>query len=74
MTRLDGEIPINTSGGLKAKGHPVGATGIGQVVELVEQLRGEAGKRQVSGAKRALAHNIGGSGASCVVHILEVPE
>jgi acetyl-CoA C-acetyltransferase len=71
LTRLDGEIPINTSGGLKAKGHPVGATGIGQVVELVEQLRGEAGKRQVKGAETGLAHNIGGSGASCVVHILE---
>jgi acetyl-CoA C-acetyltransferase len=71
QTTLDGEIPINTSGGLKARGHPVGATGIAQVVEIVKQLRGDAGKRQVKGATLGLAHNIGGSGASCVVHIME---
>jgi acetyl-CoA C-acetyltransferase len=71
ITTLDGSLPVNTSGGLKAKGHPVGATGVAQIVELVLQLRGEAGKRQVKGAKRGLAHNVGGSGATCTVHILE---
>jgi len=71
ITTLDGQIPINTSGGLKAKGHPVGATGVAQIVELALQLRGEAGKRQVKDAKQGLAHNVGGSGATCVVHILE---
>ncbi len=71
ITTLDGQIPVNTSGGLKAKGHPVGATGVAQVVELALQLRGEAGKRQVKDAKRGLAHNVGGSGATCVVHIME---
>ncbi len=69
-TRLGGKIPVNTSGGLKSKGHPVGATGVAQIVELVRQLRGEAGKRQVSGAEIGLAHNVGGSGATAVVHIL----
>ena len=71
ITTLDGEIPVNTSGGLKAKGHPVGATGVAQVVEIVEQLRGEADKRQVKDARIGLTHNVGGSGATCVVHILE---
>ena len=71
-TALDGEIPINTSGGLKSKGHPVGATGVAQICELVEQLRGTAGERQVKNAKRGLAQNMGGSGASSTVHILEV--
>jgi acetyl-CoA C-acetyltransferase len=70
-TALGGRIPVNTSGGLKAKGHPVGATGIAQAIELVEQLRGEAGARQVEGARIALAQNMGGSGASSVVHIFE---
>jgi len=70
-TRLGGKIPINTSGGLKAKGHPVGASGVSQLIELTEQLRGEAGERQVEGARRALSQNMGGSGASSVVHILE---
>ncbi|MCD6542448.1 MAG: thiolase domain-containing protein [Thermoplasmata archaeon] len=71
-TRIDGDIPINPSGGLKAKGHPVGATGIAQAAEVVLQLRGEAGERQVKDAEIGLTHNIGGSGATCVVHILEV--
>lgn len=71
MTTLQGKIPVNTSGGLKSKGHPVGATGIAQVAELVLQLRNEAGPRQVPNAEIALAHNLGGSGASCVVHILK---
>lgn len=69
-TKLGGRIPINTSGGLKAKGHPLGATGVSQVVELVHQLRGEAGKRQVSGAKVGLAVNFGGFGNNVVATIL----
>jgi len=71
ITTRDGEIPINTSGGLKAKGHPVGATGVAQIAEIVTQLQGKAGKRQVNGAKIGLTHNIGGSGASCIINILE---
>jgi acetyl-CoA C-acetyltransferase len=71
-TLIDGEIPINPSGGLKAKGHPVGATGVAQIHELVCQLRQEKGERQVKNAKRALAQNMGGTGASALVHILEV--
>jgi acetyl-CoA C-acetyltransferase len=72
-TALDGKIPVNTSGGLKSKGHPVGATGIGQVVEIVKQLRGEAENgRQVKNAKVGMTQNMGGSGASAVVHIMEV--
>lgn len=70
MTAIGGEIPINPSGGLKACGHPVGATGVHQIYELVLQLREEAGRRQVEGAKIGLAHNVGGSGATAVVHIL----
>jgi acetyl-CoA acetyltransferase len=60
-TRLGGRLPVNTSGGLLRKGHPVGATGIAQIVELTEQLQGRAGDRQVEGAKVALAHNGGGN-------------
>ncbi len=70
-TKLGGRIPVNTSGGLKSKGHPVGATGIAQAVEILEQLRGEAGKRQVRNATIGLAQNMGGSGASSAVHIFE---
>ena len=70
-TTLGGRIPINTSGGLKSKGHPVGATGIAQAAEIFEQLRGEAGKRQVKNATIGLTQNMGGSGASSVVHIFE---
>jgi acetyl-CoA C-acetyltransferase len=70
MTQLDGEIPVNPSGGLKARGHPLGATGIAQAAELVWQLRGEAGKRQVEGAEVGMAHNIGGTGGTAAVHIL----
>lgn len=72
MTALGGKVPVNTSGGLKAKGHPVGATGVAQIAEVVKQLRGEADKRQVEGAKVGLTQNMGGSGGSTVVHILEV--
>jgi acetyl-CoA C-acetyltransferase len=67
-----GRIITNSSGGLKACGHPVGATGIKQIVEIVEQLRGEAGKRQVPDAKIGLTHNVGGSGAVAVIHILQI--
>lgn len=70
-TALGGRIPINTSGGLKSKGHPVGATGVAQAVEVFHQLRGEAGERQVQGARIGLSQNMGGSGASSVVHIYE---
>lgn len=72
VTALGGDLPVNTSGGLKACGHPVGATGIKQVCELVQQLRGEAGKRQVDGAEIGMAHNVGGTGATVAVHILGV--
>jgi len=71
ITKLNGSLPVNTSGGLKSKGHPVGATGVAQIVEIVMQLRGEADKRQVKDAEIGLAHNVGGSGATCTVHILE---
>lgn len=70
-TAIGGKIPVNPSGGLKSKGHPVGATGVAQIVEIVHQLRGEAGERQVKDAKIGLAQNMGGSGGSAVVHILE---
>ena len=68
-TELTGRIPINTSGGLKAVGHPVGATGVKQAIEIVLQLRGKAEKRQIKDAKIGLTHNVGGSGATAVVHI-----
>ena len=71
-TRLTGERPINTSGGLKSKGHPVGATGAGQICDLVLQLRGEAGERQLARHSLGLAQNLGGSGATAVVTILGV--
>lgn len=71
MTSLAGELPVNTSGGLKARGHPLGATGIAQVTELLAQLSGKAGKRQVKDARVGLAHNVGGAGATAFVHILE---
>ncbi|MFO7792704.1 MAG: thiolase domain-containing protein [Candidatus Saliniplasma sp.] len=70
-TSLNSEISINTSGGLKAKGQPVGAVGINQAVEAVIQLRGDAGERQVKEARYGLTHNVGGTGASSVVHIFE---
>jgi acetyl-CoA C-acetyltransferase len=71
-TAREGKIPVNPSGGLKSKGHPVGATGIAQVIEVVEQLRGKADKRQVKNAKIGLTQNMGGSGASSVVHLFKV--
>jgi acetyl-CoA C-acetyltransferase len=70
ITDRDGQLPVNVSGGLKAKGHPVGATGIGQVLELTLQIRNEAGERQVTGVETGLAHAIGGFGNNVFVTIL----
>jgi acetyl-CoA C-acetyltransferase len=70
--RPGGRIPICTRGGLKARGHPVGATGVYQIAEVVQQLRGEAGETQIADAKIGMAQNIGGSGAAIVTHILKV--
>ncbi len=67
----EGKIPIATMGGLKARGHPVGATGVYQIVELVQQLTGQAGANQVIKARLGMAQNIGGSGATAITHILE---
>lgn len=76
-TRLGGRIPVNPSGGLESKGHPIGATGLGQIYELVTQLRGEAGARQVGGARHAAAENGGGvyrfEEATCAITILAAP-
>lgn len=72
MTTLGGKIPVNTSGGLKSKGHPVGATGVAQIGEIVNQLRGTAGDRQVKDARIGLTQNMGGSGGSTLIHIMEV--
>jgi len=75
-TALGGRIPVNVSGGLLSKGHPLGATGIANICELVTQLRGEAGARQVEGARLGLAHVVGGAqgfGAACAIHVLEKP-
>ncbi|TET89388.1 MAG: thiolase domain-containing protein [Methanomassiliicoccales archaeon] len=69
QTYRDGKMPVNVDGGLKAKGHPVGATGASMTVEAVKQLRGEAGKRQVDGAELVLTHNVGGIGQYCFVNI-----
>ena len=71
-TKIDSEIPINPSGGLKAMGNPLGASGVAQVVEIVTQLRGKAEKRQIKDAKLGLTLNIGGTGSTAVVHIFEV--
>ena len=68
---IEGRVPVATMGGLKARGHPVGATGIYQIVEVVQQLRGLAGDNQVKNARLGMAQNIGGSGATVVTHILE---
>jgi len=73
LTELNSQIPINTSGGLKSKGHPIGASGIGQIVEVFKQMRGEAeGKRQLKNIPEiGLTHNVGGSGGSCTIHIFK---
>jgi len=73
QTALGGSMPVNVSGGLKAGGHAIGATGVGQVYEAVRQLRGEAGDRQVSGAGVAVTHNVGGVGGTCAVQVLGRP-
>ena len=70
-TNFDGKLPVNVSGGLKAKGHPISATGISQVYELVKQMRNQAGERQVDNVKYGLAQNIGGAGSTVTVHILK---
>lgn len=70
LTAISGQIAVNTSGGLKARGDPIGATGLAQAVEVVTQLRGKAGKRQVIDAEVGLTHNVGGTGATVVVHLL----
>jgi acetyl-CoA acetyltransferase len=76
-TRLGGVRPVNPSGGLECRGHPIGATGLAQIAELVQQLRGDAGERQVEGARLALAENgggfIGSGEAAIAIHILEAP-
>jgi len=72
LTALDGKLPVNTSGGLKAKGHPVGATGVAQVIEIMHQLRGEAGERQLKDVRIGMTENMGGTGASAVCTIMEV--
>lgn len=69
QTYIGGKHPVNVDGGLKAKGHPVGATGTSQAVEIVKQLRGDCDKRQVKGADIGLTHNVGGIGQYCFVHI-----
>ena len=71
VTNIDGKLPVNTSGGLKAKGHPISATGISQIYEIVKQMRNEAGERQVSNIEHALAQNIGGAGSTVAIHILK---
>ena len=68
-TQINGDLPINPSGGLEAKGHPVGATGLGQIYEVVHQLRGTH-PNQVKNARLGMTHNLGGTGVSCTVNIL----
>lgn len=71
QTARNGSIPINPSGGLKSKGHPIGATGVGQIVEVFDQLTGKAGERTIKDAKIGLTQNFGATGASCAVHIFQ---
>ena len=71
LTDVEGEKPVNVSGGLKSKGHPVGATGAAQAMEIVKQLRGEAGERQIENVRIGMTQNMGGSGASTLIHIFE---
>lgn len=71
LTGLEGDIAVNTSGGLKARGDPIGATGLAQAVEIVTQLRGKAGKRQVKDVNIGLTHNVGGTGATAIVHLFK---
>jgi acetyl-CoA C-acetyltransferase len=71
MVNLDGRLPINTSGGLKAKGHPISVTGLAQIYEITNQLRGRCGERQVKNARIGLCNNVGGAGGSATVHIIK---
>ena len=71
QTYFDGKTPVNTCGGLKACGHPIGATGVKQAIEVVHQLRNEGGKRQVPNANYGLTHNVGGTGATVVVNVFK---
>ena len=73
QTSRDSDRPINVSGGLKSKGHPVGATGVAQIQEVWNQLRGRAGERQIEhkDLRLGMTHNVGGTGGTCAVHILE---
>lgn len=71
ITNLNGKLPVNSSGGLKAKGHPISATGVSQIYELVKQMRKQAGDRQVDNVTYGLAQNIGGAGSTVTVHILK---
>jgi acetyl-CoA acetyltransferase len=68
-TYIGGKIPVNVDGGLKSKGHPIGATGVSMAIEITKQLRGEAGERQVKNAEIGLTHNVGGTGQVAAVHI-----
>ncbi len=70
-TKLNGKLPVNTSGGLKAKGHPVSATGVSQIYEITRQMRKQAGKRQIDKTGVGLAHNVGGAGSTATVHIFK---
>jgi len=74
VTDPDGDLPVNTSGGLKSKGHPIGATGTGQIVEVFDQFTGRAGERQLDDPEYGLTHNVGGSGGATAVHIFEDEE
>jgi acetyl-CoA C-acetyltransferase len=71
ITNLDGKMPVNPSGGLKARGHPISPTGVAQIVEITNQLRGKCGERQVNDPKLGLTHNVGGAGGTTTVHIFE---
>jgi len=71
VTKMNGALPVNTSGGLKAKGHPVSATGISQIYEIVKQMKKQAGKRQLDKTKIGLAHNVGGVGSTVTINILK---
>ncbi len=70
ITKINGTLPVNASGGLKAKGHPVSATGVSQIYEIVKQMRGQAEKRQLDKTRVGLVHNVGGVGSTVTVHIL----
>ncbi len=71
ITKMNGALPINASGGLKAKGHPVSATGVSQIYEIARQMRKQAGKRQLDNTRIGLAHNVGGVGSTVTVHIMK---